>query len=257
MRTSELQKMRDLEDTYWWFVGRRRLVRGLIDRFAPDGEPRVILDAGCGTGGTLMHLEGAGELWGCDLSTEALRLCRDRGFCNLAEGTVETLDFPDERFDVVVSCDVIEHVENDRGALEEMVRVLRPGGILVLTVPAHRWLWSGHDEALDHRRRYEPEPLREMLQGAGLRIELFSQAVAITMPAVLVSVALRRLARLLGRHDGEAPQTALFALPGPLNRLLIRLLGAEAWLMRYVSLPLGASLVVVARKPEHEPSPAT
>lgn len=77
------------------------------------------------------------------------------------------------------------------------------------------------------------------------------------MPAVLVSVALRRLARLLGRHDGEAPQTALFALPGPLNRLLIRLLGAEAWLMRYVSLPLGASLVVVARKPEHEPSPAT
>ncbi len=249
MRATELQKMRRLEDTYWWFVGRRRLVRRLVDRFAPDVEPRVILDAGCGTGGTLSHLQGAGELWGCDLSSEALRLCRTRGFGNLSESPVESLDFPDQHFDVVISCDVIEHVPEDRRAMEEMVRVLRPGGILVLTVPAHRWLWSGHDEALDHERRYEPRSLRELVEGAGLEIELFSQAVAITMPAVLFSVAGRRIARVFGRKRERTQQTALFALPGPINRLLIWLLEVEAWLMRYVPLPVGASLVAVARKP--------
>jgi len=250
MRATELQKMRDLEDTYWWFVGRRRLVRDLVDRFAPDVEPRVILDAGCGTGGTLCHLQGAGELWGCDLSSEALRLCRARGFGNLAESSVESLDFPDEHFDVVISCDVIEHVPADERAMAEMARVLRPGGILILTVPAHRWLWSGHDEALDHQRRYESRPLRELIEGAGLQIELFSKAVAITMPAVLLSVAARRVAWAFGRKRERAQQTALFALPGPINRLLIWLLDIEAWLMRYVSLPIGASLVVVARKSE-------
>lgn len=247
MRPSELRKMRDLEDTYWWFVGRRRLVRDLIARFAPE-EPRLILDAGCGTGGTLAHLQGMGELWGCDVAPEALKECRGRGFENIRHSPVETLDFPDERFDVVISCDVLEHIEGDRQAMAEMVRVLKPGGICVLTVPAHRWLWSEHDEALDHLRRYEAAGLRDLIEAAGLQIELYSKAVAIAMPAILASVAYRRIVHLLsGPHDGPK-QTALFKLPGPLNAALIGLLDIEAWLMRYVPLPVGASLVAVARK---------
>lgn len=249
MRVSELQKMRDLEDTYWWFVGRRHLVRELIGRFAPEVEPLVILDAGCGTGGTLLRLRGMGELWGCDVSPEALGHCRERGFANLIESPVQTLEFPDERFDVVISCDVLEHIDEDRKAMEEMARVLRPGGICVLTVPAHRWLWSGHDEALDHRRRYEAGELRELIESAGLQVELYSKAVAIAMPAILIAVAARRLAWALGGKRERATQTALFELPGPLNTLLIWLLDIEAWLMRYISLPIGASLVAVARKP--------
>lgn len=141
--------------------------------------------------------------------------------------------------------------------MAEMVRVLRPGGALVLTVPAHRWLWSGHDEALDHQRRYEPRPLRELIEGEGLEIELFSKAVAITMPAVLLSVAARRIARAFGRMRERTPQTALFALPAPINRLLIWLLEVEAWLMPYVPLRVGASLVVVARKPDQRAAPLT
>lgn len=249
MRPSELRKMRKLEDTYWWFVGRRRLVRNLIGRFAPD-QPRLILDAGCGTGGTLDQLRGMGELWGCDVAPEALAACRARGFDNINRSPVEELNYPDERFDVVISCDVIEHIEADRQALQEMARVLRPGGILVLTVPAHPRLWSAHDEALDHKRRYEAGVLRELVEGAGLDIELYSKAVAIAMPAILGAVAYRRLLRLFSGGSGEpAEQTALFELPRPLNRALIWLLDVEAWLMRYISLPLGASLVAVARKP--------
>lgn len=248
MRPSELRKMRQLEDTYWWFVGRRHLVRSLIERFSPE-ESRLILDAGCGTGGTLSHLQGMGELWGCDIANESLEACRARGFDNLTQSPVENLDFPDARFDVVVSCDVIEHIEADAQALGEMARVLRPGGILVLTVPAHRWLWSAHDEALDHLRRYETADLRRLIEGAGLEIELYSKAVAISMPAILASVAYRRLRRLFSGRGEKAQQTALFDLPRPLNTALIWLLDIETWLMRYISLPLGASLVVVARKP--------
>jgi len=249
MRPSELRKMRQFEDTYWWFVGRRHLVRSLIERFAPE-EPRLILDAGCGTGGTLSHLRGLGELWGCDVAPEALEECRTRGFENICRSPIETLDFPDERFDVVVSCDVIEHIEADAQAMGEMVRVLRPGGILVLTVPAHKWLWSGHDEALDHYRRYETKQLRGLLEDAGLQIELYSKAVAISMPAILGAVAYRRLVRLFSGRGNRTQQTALFRLPRPLNRMLIWMLDIESWLMRYLSLPIGASLVAVARKPE-------
>ncbi len=249
MRPSELRKMRQLEDTYWWFVGRRHLVRDLIERFAPR-QPRLILDAGCGTGGTLAHLRGLGELWGCDVAPEALEACRVRGFENLRRSPVEALDFPDERFDVVVSCDVIEHIEQHAQAMREMARVLKPGGILVLTVPAHRWLWTAHDEALDHLRRYETRELRDLIESAGLEIELYSKAVAIAMPAILAAVAYRRLLRVFtGGDEKRARQTALFELPRPLNTMLIWMLDVETWLMRYVSLPIGASLVAVARKP--------
>jgi SAM-dependent methyltransferase len=163
---------------------------------------------------------------------------------------VDSLDFPDERFDVVVSCDVIEHIEAHEQAMGEMARVLKPGGILVLTVPAHRWLWTAHDEALDHVRRYETAELRALIESARLEVELYSKAVAIAMPAILGAVAYRRLLRRLTGGDGErAEQTALFKLPRPLNRMLIWMLDMEAWLMRYLSLPVGASLVAVARKP--------
>jgi SAM-dependent methyltransferase len=208
----------------------------------------VILDAGCGTGGTLSHLRGVGELWGCDVAPEALEETRARGFNNIRQSPVEALDFPDERFDVVVSCDVLEHIDADRKAMVEMARVLKPGGILVLTVPAYRWLWSAHDEALDHRRRYEAAGLRQLIEDAGLQIELYSKAVAIAMPAILASVAGRRVVNLLRGGDDAPKQTALFRLPGLLNSALIALLRIESWLMRYISLPLGASLVAVARK---------
>lgn len=252
MRPSELQKMRDLEDTYWWFVGRRHLVRDLIARFAPEREPLAILDAGCGTGGTLNHLRGMGDLYGCDVAPEALEACRARGFEDVRRCPVEALDFPDERFDVLVSCDVIEHIDADRRAMDEMARVLRPGGILVLTVPAHPWLWSAHDEALDHQRRYTAGQLRSLIEDAGLGVELYSKAVAISMPAILASIAYRRLVRVFRRGGADGTeQTALFELPRPLNRMLIWMLDIEAWLMQFVSLPIGASLVAVARKPEH------
>jgi len=244
MRRSELLEMYELEDSYWWFVARRRMVRGLIERYAPEREELRVLDAGCGTGGTLVALESLGETWGCDMSAEALAMCRERGLSRLRQSRVEQLEFEDESLDVVVSCDVLEHVEEDATAMAEMARVLRPGGICVLTVPAHRYLWSEHDEALGHIRRYETRELVHLVEGAGLKIEKLTKAVALALPPI---IAYRALKRLLP-SGGDRPKTALVRLPRPMNRTLIAFLDFESFLMRYISLPIGASLVAVARQ---------
>ncbi len=246
MQRPQLEEMYRLEDQYWWFVGRRRMVRALIGRHMAGRENLRVLDAGCGTGGTLAALEGIGELSGCDISGEALGMCRSRGFERLTQSNVGALDYEDESFDVVINCDVLEHVEDDEAAIAELTRVLRPGGIVVLTVPAHQWLWSEHDEALDHLRRYAERQVRELMEGAGLRVEKLTGAVTLVLPAI---ITWRWVSRMRRRTKGQA-QTSLVQLPGPINALLIRLLDFENAIIRHGRLPIGASLVAVARKPE-------
>ncbi|MGC9319260.1 MAG: class I SAM-dependent methyltransferase [Armatimonadota bacterium] len=244
MRREELHEMYQLEDRYWWFIGRRRIVHRFIELYGPRGENLRILDAGCGTGGTLTALQDLGNVWGCDISHQALTLARTRGLSDLGLCSVTALGFEDASFDVVVSCDVLEHVQRDALAVREMARVLRPGGLLVVTVPAHMFLWSEHDEALEHLRRYEPAAFRELLEGAGLRVEKMTEAVALALPAVLLYRVWRRLSGREGR-----PRTSLVRLPRPLNRLLVWMLDVENAVIPYLSLPLGTSLVAAASKP--------
>ncbi|MEA3402260.1 MAG: methyltransferase domain-containing protein [Armatimonadota bacterium] len=245
MRREELHQMYELEDQYWWFIGRRRIVHRLIEFYGPQRDDLRILDAGCGTGGTLVALRDLGEAWGCDISQQAVTLARTRGLSDLRLCDVVKLTFEDESFDVVVSCDVLEHVEQDALAMREMARVLKPGGLLVVTVPAHMFLWSEHDEALAHLRRYEPAAFRGLVEGAGLRVQKMTQAVALALPAVLLYRAWRRLSGREGR-----PKTSLVRLPRPLNRVLVWMLDIENAVIPYLSLPLGTSLVAAAVKPE-------
>lgn len=250
MRLTELQEMYELEDTYWWFVGRRRMLRRLLERYGPSRRPLRILDAGCGTGATMQALQSLGEVWGCDLSEDALAMCRERGAQHLRCCDVTDLQFEDESFDAVVTADVLEHVPDDARAMAEMARVLRPGGVLVAAVPAHRYLWSEHDEALHHLRRYERAEFAALVKGAGLEMRKLSEAVMLALPAVLLYRGMRRLTR---REGG--PRTSLVRLPRPLNSLLILLLSIENALMSHLSLPLGTSLVAAATKPGEWQSP--
>ncbi|MEN6304801.1 MAG: methyltransferase domain-containing protein [Armatimonadia bacterium] len=244
MKRHQFQELYELEDFYWWFIGRRELVRDLVRRYSPDPGQRL-LDAGCGTGGTLHQLEGRGALYGCDRSQYALTCCLRRGLGCVSLADVTSLPYDPDTFGVVVSCDVLEHVPDDRAAVAEMVRVLRPGGHLVLTVPAHRFLWSEHDEALAHLRRYSAKELRALLQEAGLQVVKLSPVVVIAFPPIL----LFRLLQRLRRRQPDEPKTDLRVLPAPLNKLLIWALRLENWLLRYLNLPVGTSLVAVARKP--------
>jgi SAM-dependent methyltransferase len=244
LRAVELAKMFELEDTYWWFVARRELVRELLLHAA--GSPGLtIVDVGCGTGATMKAVEDLGMPIGIDRSRQALHYCHRRGLRRLAVATAEALPMGSETADVVLALDLLEHVRDDAAAVRELVRVLRRGGLLVVTVPAVPELWSEHDEALDHIRRYRGRRLRRILTEAGVGIEKLTPVITLLL---LPIAALRLLQRVLPRRR-EAPETAFIIPPRPVNRLLIALLRLERLWLRHFPLPAGVSLVAVARRP--------
>ena len=244
MRPDELAKMFDLEDTYWWFVARRQLVRELIERYAPADRDLTILDVGCGTGATLQAVQNQGREIGLDRSSTALQFCQQRGLRRLIQATAQALPVAEESLDVVLALDLLEHIEDDDAAVKELARALRPGGILVVAVPALPELWSEHDEALDHVRRYRGKRLRRLLLEADLHVEKLSPFIVALLGPI---AALRALQRVLPRKK-ETPETAFIIPPRVINTLLVLTLRLErVWLRRF-NLPVGVSLVAVARK---------
>jgi SAM-dependent methyltransferase len=247
VNTAEYERMFEAEETQWWYAGMRAIGLALLDpplaRLKDHGRPPLILDAGCGTGLNLRHLGERGRALGVDLSPEALRFCGRRGV-SAARASLLALPFPDRIFDCVTSFDVLYHawVTDDRAATRELVRVLRPGGLLLLRVPALRMLWGAHDQAVHSRHRYRRSEVFSLLTAAGLEVERISYCNTLLFPIV----ALRRsLDRLTGRAGSDVG-----FLPAPLEWAFRKALLAEAsHLARGRGLPFGASLVALARKP--------
>src|SRR5438067_3051164 len=220
--------MRALEDWYWWFVARRTAALRFLADYAPRVEPCRILDAGCGTGALLeaLRAEPGRETVGLDFAEAALQFCRERGYDRLVRGDLTALPFAGAQFHAVTALDVIEHVEDDKAAVGEIARVLRPGGILVATVPAYRFLWSGHDVALHHYRRYSRSEVVALLIGAGLEIEKSTYMLTGLFPIAALQRLLARLRR------GREAAAGLPPVPRWLNALLIHLQRAELALAR-------------------------
>jgi SAM-dependent methyltransferase len=240
----EYARMYEAEERQWWYAGMRALSFALLSRHWPPASasgPPLILDAGCGTGNNLRHLAAWGRPVGVDLSPQALRLSRERGVA-AAGGSLMALPFAAGSFDCVTSFDVIYHrwVTDDAGAVREMARVLRRGGLVLVRVPALRALWGAHDEAVHSRHRYTRAELRALLEGEGLSILRMTYGNAFLLPLV---AARRTLDRLTGRHGSDVG-----FLPAPLEWAFRNVLRAEALLLRRLSLPLGTSLFGLARK---------
>ena len=171
----QLKFMYKLEGYHWWFYSKRELLGRLLKNL--DMKFENILDAGCGTGQTLLFLKKFCPCYGCDIVRQALEFCRNNGLNNLVRCDLENTGFRDERFDVITSLDVLEHIEDPEKVLAEFKRILKKNGKVIITVPAFKFLWSQHDEALSHLRRYEKEDLIELVNDAGFRVE-GQQAVA-------------------------------------------------------------------------------
>ena len=249
MKPAEYHRMREAEEAQCWYVGQRAIAHALLaPSLRSDGarpSDRRLLDAGCGSGGNLVHLgrmESLRRAEGVDIAREAVTACRARGL-PVVQGSLLALPFPDRTFDVVTSFDVIYHawVPDDEAAVREMCRVLRPGGLILIRVPALKILWGAHDEAVDSRHRYTRTELVRLLEGQGLEVVRSTYTNFFLFPLLL---AHRGLDRLLGRTGSDVG-----FLPAPLEWSFKRALLAEAALVgRGLSLPLGASVLALARR---------
>ena len=242
MKPEEYGRMFATEERQWWYAGMRAITAALLEPFLPAGGAGRVLDAGCGTGANLEHLRSHGSPVGVDISDEALAFCRQRGV-RAVRGSVLELPFASGSFGLVTSFDVLYHrwVTDDRAAVAELARVLAPGGLLFVRVPALRLLWGAHDEAVLSRHRYTRPELRALVRSAGLEVLRASYCNSLLFPLLL---AHRGLDRLTGRHGSDVG-----FLPAPLEAAFRAALLLEARLLRFTSLPVGASAVVLARKP--------
>jgi SAM-dependent methyltransferase len=231
-----------VEQSHWWYTGRRKILADFVEeicRQVTDRRPRI-LDVGCGTGANLLMLSKYGHAEGVDISEDALAFCRERGLDEVRLGAGEKLPYEDGTFDLVTAFDVVEHMDDDLAGLREMRRVLRPGGRVLLFVPAFMFLWGLQDDVSNHRRRYRLPELRRVLEEAGFEIERSTYAnITFFLPILLV----RKLMRLTGIKTETENTINVSALNGVLGRVF----GAESWILKRMNLPFGVSGLCVAR----------
>jgi SAM-dependent methyltransferase len=240
-RDYELQT-HQAEDRHWWYRGRRTVLDGVIADLGMPAHARI-LDAGCGSGRFMVDLAKRGEVTGVELSDTSVALARQRGIGEVVAGSVLEMPFADASFDLAVSLDVVEHLEDDVAALRELRRVVAPGGALLVTVPAYQWLWSGHDEINHHHRRYTRRTLQSAAEQAGWKQTRTTYFNSLLLPAAI-------LLRVLDRFSTKTTESSLdlWIPPEPLNWLLERPLALEAALVaRGGRIPSGLSLLAVFR----------
>lgn len=229
-----------LEEQNWWFAGRRHMVWELIEQLQLP-KSAAVLEIGCSGGPLLSQLRAAGyqHATGIDVSEPAITLAQERGLPDVHVMDGARLDFPDQSFDLVIASDVLEHIADEHAALKEWRRVLRPGGQLLVFVPAHAYLWSQHDVVNHHFRRYSRRHLRQALQTNGFRVQHLSfWNNLLYFPTAAV--------RLLQRVLPPRPQGDLLTLPPTTNKLLLNMLKLENRLSKKMPVPFGVSVFASA-----------
>lgn len=243
MERAQYEVMFRREERHWWYAGMRRTALAVLEEALGGRRDVRVLDAGCGTGGTTVRLARFGRVYGVDLIWEAVAPAKRRGL-GVAQGSLERLPFGDASFGAVTCFEVVYHlgVGDDVRALAELRRVLAPGGVLLLRVPAHDWLRGAHDRLVHTRHRYGRGELRQKLADAGFRVERLSWANTLLFPAAAAKRLLERPA------EGETAEPDLWQPPGLVNAALEGLLAWEGPAIRAgLTLPVGLSLLAVAR----------
>jgi 2-polyprenyl-3-methyl-5-hydroxy-6-metoxy-1,4-benzoquinol methylase len=243
MYKQEYKNMFALEDTYWWFVARRKMVINLLRQYVKNRENISILDIGCGTGNNLIELSKLGQAIGLDDSQEAIDFCRQRGLYDVVKQNAEEINLSDNSFNVITMLDVLEHVQDDNKVLNNCYNLCKKDGLMLITVPAYGFLWSEHDEALQHKRRYTASELRNKLILANFKIIKLSY----TITSLFFPIFFIRLWQSIFK-DSTHPQTSIVLLPKLINNFIIKILDFENSLLRFINYPIGVSIVCLATK---------
>lgn len=248
MQYDEYQKMFEAEERHFWFRASRSIVERWLERAMCEaglGSDATLVDVGAGTGGMLGRIAGRARCIGVEYSPAGVAFCRSRGL-RVVRGGLPELPLRPAGFDLALSMDVFEHVEDDAAAVAAVAAALRPGGRLIATVPALQWLWSEHDEALHHHRRYHKADFAALLEGAGFEVVRLTYYNSLLLPPIAAARLLGRLRRK--QRTEQVPSSDVSELPGPVNEALFRVFASEKGLLERFSMPIGASLLVDARR---------
>lgn len=240
MEAEVYQEMHRCEDSHWWFVARRMIIRRVLNHFNGNRSGHI-LEVGCGTGGNLAMLAEYGQLCALEMDATARQMAAARHICEVRHGILpEELPYA-HNFNSIAMFDVLEHIDDDAATLKFLYTRLNKGGRLFLTVPAYPFLWSQHDVANHHKRRYVRPQLQEKLQTAGFRVLYAGYFNTFLFPVVL---GVRLFHKLQGKDEGSDLATPA----APVNRLLTGIFGSERWFIPGFRFPFGVSILAVAEK---------
>lgn len=245
MIDSEYERIEDVGKNYWWHRGRRALIEKVIQYYYPQKNDLCIFEVGCSTGEMTKILSKYGDVAGIDTSSKAIEICKNKGINNVFCLDLLDLDGNDyiQKFDLVLMLDVLEHVREDSEALKKVKGIIKDEGYLVITVPAHKFLWSEHDEVLQHYRRYTILEIANLLLKSGYKMEKCTYFVFTPFLPVFIY---RFVNKVLGRHP--KPKTTYLRIPNFLNEILTKILKKEADMAIQSGLPIGTTILAVARK---------
>jgi len=229
-------RMAELDELHWWYRARRRVLASLIERKAKLPSEARILEIGCGTGHNVLMLRQFGQVDAIEIDAGAREVASARLGIEVGSAPLPGLPgVPDGAYDMVAILDVLEHVEADVEALRNIARKLKPGGRILVTVPAHSWMWSAHDVVNHHCRRYTKNGLAEVVRQAGLKLDLLTYFNSLLFP---LAAAARLAGRITGKEDSDDKLP-----PKPVNSLFEAVFGLERYAVGRLPLPPGVSLV--------------
>ncbi len=243
MRVDLYQDLYQTEEDHWWHRAKRQFVSLFIHKYATK-KTSSILDIGCGTGKNMEEFASLGNVWGVDISDDALHFCKKRNLIQVKKGEAEKLPFGEKTFSTICILDVLEHVD-DKKSFSEIRRVLVDGGSVVITVPAFSWLWSKWDEILHHKRRYTKEQLSHILKESGFKVIRSTYIHSFLIFPVIVVRGLKGLQKKEYSSDFQVNNRSINAIFMFLSKL-------EQFWVTYYDMPFGTSILCIAQKVKTE-----
>ncbi|MFH1593903.1 MAG: class I SAM-dependent methyltransferase [Candidatus Omnitrophota bacterium] len=237
----------EFEKDHWWTMGMRRMCGDMLNRFCTSQKDVAILDIGCGTGGLTRTLGHFGNVYGADISEEAVAFCKKRGIRGLVRTSAENAGFKRNSFSTIIAFCLIEHIAKEEAFLKEMHRILKKDGHLVILTSAFQFLWSRHDDLAHHKRRYTSRSLKQIMQESDFSIKKLSYVNSFLFPGIAAIRIMQRYGYFCAPKEDRF-LLDVFYVPRLLNKILYRILRIESKMLKFINFPFGVGLICVGKK---------